>query len=83
MMRTIYWKWVGDTEYLFLEKTGQTDGKLIRVEGKVMILKSKKKRRPKRLYLNPPYLYRRESHWIREHELIEFKRQIARTPISL
>jgi hypothetical protein len=73
MMRTIYWKWVGDTEYLFLEKTGQTHGELIRVEGKVMIGKSKKKRRPKRLYLNPPYLYKKESHWIREYDLIGFK----------
>lgn len=73
-MRTIYWKRVGNTEYLFLEKTGQIhgDGGLIRAEGKVMIGKSKKKRRPKRLYLNPPYLYRKESHWIREHDLIGF-----------
>ena len=73
MMRTIYWKWVGNTEYLFLEKTGQTSGELIRVEGKVMIGESKKKRRPKRLYLNPPLIYRKESHWIREYELIKFK----------
>jgi len=73
MMRTIYWKWVGNTEYLFLEKTGQTHEKLIRVEGKVMIGKSKKRRRPKRLYLNPPPLHRKESHWIREHELTGFK----------
>ena len=72
-MRTIYWKWVGDTEYLFLEKTGQVHEELIRVEGKVMIGKSKKKRRPKRLYLNPPPLYKKESHWIREHDLIGFK----------
>ena len=72
-MRTIYWKWVGDTEYLFLEKTDETHGEFIRVECKVMIGKNKKKRRPKRLYLNPPYLYKKESHWIKENELIRFK----------
>lgn len=72
-MRIIYWKWVGDTEYLFLEKTGQTSGELIRVESKVIIRKSKKKIRPEKLYLNPPDLYVKGSEWIRENDLIGFK----------